>query len=317
MNKPRANILLFQQGAPSDTTRPTVAITLTTWTGATDTAAMTITFSEEVQNFAVGDISITAGGALASFATADNIVFTVNWTLTSGANTMDIAEGVCTDLAGNTNQAATQFAMGAEQTATIQPDAADTFIAKEAATSNFGTLVQFYAGDTSGGAGDHATRALIKFDVSSVSVAALVLTATMQLYEDAADNSGGIASPWTVNVHRLLKNWVEAQATWNIYSTGNNWGTGGASGDGVDRVAVASSTLAMDATPAGGFVSFTGLRADVQGFIDGSLNNYGWLIMTPTAEGSSATVYNRFFSLDYGVAGNRPKLVVTYRLANP
>lgn len=98
-------------GGVVDTTAPTVTITCTqTSPTATTPLSMTITFSEAVVGFVVGDITIS-GGSLAGFATADNIVFTVSWTPATGANTMDIAAGVCKDAAGNDNTAATQFAI--------------------------------------------------------------------------------------------------------------------------------------------------------------------------------------------------------------
>jgi hypothetical protein len=110
--RPKTGLLLFFSGGPSDTTRPTCVIT-TNATGptATNPIAATITFSEEVTGFVVGDITVSAGGSLANFATADNIVFTADWTLAAGTNTMDVAEGVCADAAGNTNTAAAQYSI--------------------------------------------------------------------------------------------------------------------------------------------------------------------------------------------------------------
>ena len=96
----------------SDVIAPTVTITSAATSPTIDSPVVqTITFSEIVTGFNVGDITISAGGSLESFSTLDNKVFTVSWILAPGANTMDIAAGVCTDAAGNENTAATQFAM--------------------------------------------------------------------------------------------------------------------------------------------------------------------------------------------------------------
>jgi hypothetical protein len=97
-----------------DTTAPTVEITSSESSPSfVNPAPITITFSEEVTGFAVGDI--TPGGVFGSvsdLATSDNVVFTANASVTgAGAGTIDIAAGVCQDLAGNSNEAATQFSI--------------------------------------------------------------------------------------------------------------------------------------------------------------------------------------------------------------
>jgi hypothetical protein len=43
----------------------------------------------------------------------------------------------------------------------------------------------------------------------------------------------------TLSLYPLLRNWVETQATWNVYSTGNNWTTAGGLSDGNDKEATA------------------------------------------------------------------------------
>lgn len=105
------SIGLTNVAGPVDTTAPTVAITSTQSSPSMAVPVpITITFSEAVTGFEVGDITIS-GGSLANFADAGNGVYTVNWTTANGANTMDIAAGVCQDAAGNSNLAATQFAI--------------------------------------------------------------------------------------------------------------------------------------------------------------------------------------------------------------
>lgn len=99
-------------GGASDTIPPTVTITSSATSPSINaTVTQTMTFSEDVTGFAVGDITISAGGSLASFTTVSAKIYTVVWTLAVGANTMDIAQGVCVDGAGNGNTAATQFPM--------------------------------------------------------------------------------------------------------------------------------------------------------------------------------------------------------------
>jgi hypothetical protein len=111
--KKRANILILQSGGPSDTTRPTVAITSSESSPSfSNPIPLTFTLSEASVNFAVGDITVGAGGSIGNFAgsgtsyTADLTVTTAQATIT-----VDVAEGAFTDAAGNTNTAATQFSI--------------------------------------------------------------------------------------------------------------------------------------------------------------------------------------------------------------
>jgi len=95
-------------------TAPPVVITCVQSSPTTTTPLNFIaTFSEEVTGFASGDITPGGvGGAVANFATADNIVFTFDSAPSgAGAVTMDIGAGVCTDLAGNPNTAASQLSI--------------------------------------------------------------------------------------------------------------------------------------------------------------------------------------------------------------
>lgn len=48
----------------------------------------------------------------------------------------------------------------------------------------------------------------------------------------------------TNNVYRVLQNFNASQSTWNVYSTGNNWNTAGASGSGTDFTPTNSTTYA-------------------------------------------------------------------------
>jgi hypothetical protein len=300
----RAFLLTMASGGASDTTAPTLTISAVSAVG--NIASMRITASEAVTGFEVGDITIV-GGSLANFATADNIIYTVDWTLDAGDNTMDIAAEVCEDAAGNKNTAATQCTMTYLVVAPISAFANDTTIQREDPTGNLSANTSLFVGDIAGGAGDHGVRVLIKFDLTAIPAGSYITAATLQMYEHQANDDAGLGT-WLINVHRVLRDWVSAQATWNVYSTGNSWGTAGASSI-TDRVAAASSSLLMDSTAANAFVSWTGLEDDVQGFIDATYPNYGWLLMAPTAEGTGARSYNAFWAADNGIL---PKMIIIY-----
>jgi hypothetical protein len=64
-----------------------------------------------VSGFVVGDITV-ANGSAGTFSTVSELVYTAVITTTAtGTVTVDVAEGVCQDAAGNTNTAATQFSI--------------------------------------------------------------------------------------------------------------------------------------------------------------------------------------------------------------
>ena len=203
-----------------------------------------------------------------------------------------------------------------DPTTTLQPDSAgfDAHITDDAATTNFGTSIEMLIGDNSGSL-NIAARIIIKFDVSSISASDTVTSAILSLFEFNAQVSDSIT--WDTNLNRLLRDWVEGEATWNIWSTGNNWTTAGAGSDGNDRSATISATVNLDGTSADAFVAWGStaqLVSDVQNFVDGGLSNYGWLLNAPDAEhrGGAPFALNKFRSSDYTTAADRPKLVIIH-----
>jgi len=198
-----------------------------------------------------------------------------------------------------------------DPTTTLQPSAGiDTYIQAGAPTSNYDGVSTVSLGDNDGG-GSNAVRMLLKFDVSSISSGDSVSAATLTLHANSGGDGAGL-TPWNITVNRLLANWVEAEATWNNYKTGTAWpGSAGASTDGTDRVASASATTSVAQTGYPKDIDFTGLASDVDGFVGGSLNNYGWLIASESVENSGANIELNNLSLsEDATASYRPKLVV-------
>jgi hypothetical protein len=121
----------------TDATAPTVTLS----SGAADPTnadpfQVTITFSEEVQNFAVSDITLGNGSA-GNLATSDDTVFTADISPSSdGTVTVDVGAAVAEDLAGNDNEAATQLSRDYDGTA---PTAA--FTASIASPTNGSSVV--------------------------------------------------------------------------------------------------------------------------------------------------------------------------------
>lgn len=143
---------------------------------------------------------------------------------------------------------------------------------------------------------------LIKFSgLSNISSSATIDAATIFLY------SLGGQSP-TGNFRRLLRDWIETEATVNVYSTGNSWTSSGGSSQGNDVSATISSAYSGDGSI--GYHSATDPQFvdDVQDFVDGTYSNYGWNLIT-------ATNWD-FFEDSEGADGQRPYLSVTYSIGD-
>jgi hypothetical protein len=104
-------------GGGEDSTSPSIVITSDKLTFTATPFTATFTFSEEVIDFAVDDITV-GNGAAGAFQTADNIVFTAEITpVSAGLVTIDVAAGAATDIALNPNKTADQYSL------TYNPDA--------------------------------------------------------------------------------------------------------------------------------------------------------------------------------------------------
>lgn len=104
--------------ATIDTTAPTVVLT-SSESDLTSTSpfSVTITFSEAVTTFVVGDITV-GNGAAGNFAATSALIYTADITPTAdGAVTVDVAGSVAIDAASNNNTVATQFSIVYDGTA--------------------------------------------------------------------------------------------------------------------------------------------------------------------------------------------------------
>lgn len=158
---------------------------------------------------------------------------------------------------------------------------------------------------TSFASGDRATS-LVRFTgLSNITGPVTVSSATLSLFH--TDNNGTN----TVDVHRCLRAWVAAQATWNVYSTGNSWTTAGGVGTGTDIVTTASASAAITGT--GSYQDWTSsqLAQDVQDWINGVNTNNGWLLKRNDFSAFNST-FDGFTDGVNGTPASCPKLTFTY-----
>lgn len=194
-------------------------------------------------------------------------------------------------------------------TLTLQPSAAtskDTALSEFNPNNNLGLSTDLFVSEQTAGL---RGRMLLQFDVSSIPASAVVVSATLTLY-----NTGGGAAR-TINIHRALTDWFEGDAnngtttingsTWNKknHIGSVNWGAVG----GLAGTDYASSPVASTSISGVGLYNWDVLT-DVAAFVAGSVTNRGWWVLTPSGQPGSS-----FRSSDNAVDANtRPKLVVVY-----
>lgn len=194
-----------------------------------------------------------------------------------------------------------------DPTLDLQPDdttGKDTQLYAGAATTNYGTDTEnLISGDRQF---FDIYRSLIQFDLSSIPADATCDSAELILYQHAESHSGSGST--THSLYRLLRAWVETEATWNIYSTGNNWGTAGANNTSTDREATSIGDRSLAGTEGSGDKSWTLTAAAVQDWWDGGLTNNGMLLKSQT-EADDGHHFRPSGAVD---AGDRPEFIVEY-----
>jgi hypothetical protein len=173
----------------------------------------------------------------------------------------------------------------------------DTDIRSGAPTNNRGTAVEFATGYHSS---QGAMRGLLAFSLPADPGGTTITKISCFLYQIAAAVPTG-----QIDMHRMTRDFVEGQATWNIYSTGNSWTTAG--GD-YDATILDSNTDLSDNTRYEFVIRGTGATNSYDSLTWG--DTIGLLFKKNTESGAS--VYADFASKEATTAGNRPYLEITY-----
>ncbi len=175
----------------------------------------------------------------------------------------------------------------------------DTILKQANATSNYGSVTTLEADGDDGSGVDKSV--LIKWDTSTIPVGKTVTAATITFRVlDASSN--------TYQLYESKRNWVENQATWNIFSTANNWQTAGALGAN-DRGSTTVGTFTSSSS--GVFYTIT-LNASglalVQNWVNNPSANFGLVIANATNTNGLD-----FSSSEASTTTYRPKLTITYQ----
>ena len=136
---------------------------------------------------------------------------------------------------------------------------------------------------------------LAKFDLSAIPSSATILTAQLVLVP-----ANYFSPSNTVRLFRLTRDWTEAGVTGNTYDGTNNWTTVG--GDIDTGTVHASQTFSSQ-------VNFNqDITALVQGWVNGTWSNYGYLLRAQNDNGFAMA----FGSKENATPANRPSLTITY-----
>lgn len=107
----------------------------------------------------------------------------------------------------------------------------DNCLQSDSATTNFSTGIQ--CGNSSCSA---ITRNyIVNFNLTPV--VGTITSAILNIYESGRGNGH------TLTIARIIRPWSFTTSTYNVYSTGNNWNTGGALGSGTDYTTTNSNTV--------------------------------------------------------------------------
>ena len=156
--------------------------------------------------------------------------------------------------------------------------------------------------------GDYA-HMLLKFSgLSAIAGPVTVTSAKLYLYQ----SSSHVAATHDIVAKLLNRNWVENQATWNIYSTGNSWSTAGGLHETDDRSSTETFTVSIGTT-VDQYYEFSSaqLATDVENIINGGINNYGWHLHRGDAGNDN---WHKGFVSSDGADEQRPYLEVTYEV---
>ncbi len=166
----------------------------------------------------------------------------------------------------------------------------DTFIRSTSSTTNFGTANSLQS--------DTIEATLLKWDVGSIPPGSIVSSATITVR---------VANPSTqvYEIYEVLRNWVETQATWIVFATGQSWAVAGALG-ALDRGSTVLGTITGGSGSVSIILNASGVSL-VQSWVNTPASNFGI-----TIQDYSNTDGIHLRSREAATATDHPELIVSY-----
>lgn len=187
-------------------------------------------------------------------------------------------------------------------TITLTPVDGTGFIVESSPTTNYGSY-NTTLGERND-QGNQKKRYVTRFDLSSLA-GKTITEATLKVYINSDFSSNGR----TARVYRVKRPWVGSQVTWNSYSTGNNWQTGGATGTNDIDTTELGSRYFTSSESLNAYKEFSLNISKMQEIVDGTFPDDGLLLKMDT-EADDAYYGPRSVDETYG---NR--LVISYTQA--
>ncbi len=128
--------------------------------------------------------------------------------------------------------------------------------------ANSGAATQITMGIVDSGGKTFWWRLMFAFDVSSLGPVT-VTSAKLKL-----NTGAGAGGTYGSKLVRIVRTWIEDEATWLEYATGDSWTTAGANHDGDDKDTGTPPQVSWSTPTTGGDFEITGLGAFVQDAID-------------------------------------------------
>lgn len=183
------------------------------------------------------------------------------------------------------------------------PYVEDTNIRSGFPTQTGGNDVELGAGTTSG----NTIRSLLKFDLSSILLGSEILDSNLDLWFSSTNGNTSI----NVGLHKVTKDWIENQSSWNYAKTvpSTTWTTSG--GDFESTPLSTVTGLTSPGTLDSSMKKWNIPTSVIQGWLSNPSSNYGFLLKS-TTEGTN--YYKKFISSENTLDSKyHPLLVVTYK----
>lgn len=180
--------------------------------------------------------------------------------------------------------------------------------------TNYGSATTITIGYKQGGKGgdDFAARGIFRFDLGNEiqTSVATIITAKFSIKSQDVTTGGA-----TQRVSRVLRSdWVEGQVTWDDYKTSTAWTTAGI-GDTTNDYTTTNETTFASPTAAATWTDIqnSDMTAQVQKAVTDNISP-NRSVHIRVKQDSETTPYNNvtYYSREWSVAANRPKLYVEY-----
>jgi hypothetical protein len=187
------------------------------------------------------------------------------------------------------------FILDTDNTATNNKDC--SISGAEMANNNDGSAQFYYIENT----GSRVRRILMDWTLPAGS--GVILKIELNLYFGGDGNLEGKS----LTIHELTQAFVEAEATWNIYSTGNSWASAG--GD--------YSATVIDTSVVPAATNFTTFVLQGTGAENPLSLNWGDTVDLLIKGNESVVQQGYFRSKEWGTANQRPYILITFSPAGP